>query len=502
MRGRPAGLAAILIVAAAVVGTPAAARSIAPVALPVAQAVRLPVTVATPVRVCPGPQTLVVPQGATPTQPGGPVEVGAVALTGAGATAALGDTELDRAQDGEVALAARTLSGAGTLELTAAAQGRAIATSAVQTTLTPAGDLRGLDAVACATPAAEAWLVGGGTLAGERARLLLADPTPSPAVVDVLVHGPDGPVSAPSGQGVVVPAGGQIAVFIDALAPDVEAIAVHVRARSGRVVATLHHSLLRGLTPGGVDDVAPSAAAATRQVLPGVVVAEHGDAAVRVVVPGPADGIVRVRLIGPEGTVASSSPSSLVATVAGGAVHDIPLTDVDPGTYTALVDADVPVVAGALSQRTEAGGELAGTASAVGDQVPPSELAWTAATTALHGSVIAALPHEVAGVSAALVVAAPGGALRAGLREIDAEGRVGAERRIGLRGGASNTVPLAPTTVAVLLSPPADVPLHASVLLTTGTGMFSVVPVRPGPTPPGPAPQVVEDDRVGLTVVP
>ena len=155
--------------------------------------------------------------------------------------------------------------------------------AATQATSATSGDLRGLAAIACEPALADSWLVGGGTGTGERTRLLLANPTPAAALVDVVVHGEDGRVDAPQGEGVVVPSGQQVALYVDALAPDAGPVAVNVTARSGRVVAVLHHTRMLGITPGGVDDVGPAAPPGTDQVVQGVVVAPPGSARVRVV---------------------------------------------------------------------------------------------------------------------------------------------------------------------------------------------------------------------------
>ena len=233
----------------------------------------------------------------------------------------------------------------------------------VQSTLATGGDLRGLTTTTCAAAAADTWLVGGATTTGHRLRLLLANPAGTPATVDVAVHGPDGRVRAPSGDGVDVPAGGSKAVFVDALAPDLPAVAVHVSARAGRVQATLHSSVLRGLVPGGTDDVPPAAPPARRQVVPGSPTsrpracppggARPGEAGRRigeaeardgeptrrtterrrrragrdrgrVAVPGAEEAVVRIKLLGPGGRGRARRPAA--ANVPAGGVVDVPLT--------------------------------------------------------------------------------------------------------------------------------------------------------------------------------
>ncbi len=148
--------------------------------------------------------------------------------------------------------------------------------AAAQVTLARAGDLRGLVTGACPTAVTDAWLVGGGTVPGRRGRLLLANPTPAPAVVDVFVSGPSGPVPLPTARGLVVAPGRVRAVLLDALAPGLERLAVHVVARSGRIAPVLHDSYLRGATPAGVDDVVAAAAPSRHAVVPGVVLGRPG----------------------------------------------------------------------------------------------------------------------------------------------------------------------------------------------------------------------------------
>ncbi len=505
-------------IAALVTGGTVAAQAIPPRGIPQRTWPALPVSAATPVQVCPGPETMVVPEGAVPIDPPGPVVVSAVsdeaATLGTLVPAAAGAAPVPAdpqplTRSAEVSLGGVSRSAAGAVRLDAGRRGapRTAAAAAVQATIGTSGDLRGLAAASCAAAASDLWLVGGGTAEGERSRLLLANPTPAAASVDVFVHGAKGRLKAPAGEGIVVPSGRQIAVFVDALAPNASEVAVHVTARSGRVVAALHHTRVRGFTPGGVDDVTAAAPPSRGQVLPGVVVATHGGAFVRVAVPGSAEAVVRVSLLNAKGSVAGAGA---VLGVPGGGVRDVPLTGVADGTYTAVVAADVPVVAGAISGRTVAGGELAGTSLAVGRTVPPSELAWSTATLALRGAVTVALPRTPRGsgvspVAAELVVAAPAHAASFAVREVSTSGVVSTAREVTLEAAHSIVIPVSAGTAALLIRPPGKPgtggPVYAAVVLSTqdeAGPMLSVLPVRPGPAEPGPAPRVVQDQGLGV----
>lgn len=532
-RARLRGALTMAVAVGAVTAIAAAARAVAPGEQVRASAPTLAVAATTPVLLCPGPQTLAVPAGGTPVPPPGPVVVQGLALRGTttgtspkGAGATLGDLvpsstgaapaagsprPMSAGPDAALGGVLRTTAGAVRLDATTA-QDRQVPTAALQYTLATAGDLRGLEATSCGSATGEAWLVGGGTAEGERVRLLLANPTASPALLDLIVHGPDGPVKAPGAEGILVPSGRQVAVFVDALAPETGGLAVHVVARSGRVAASLHHTLLRGLTAGGVDDVSPAAAPARAQFLPGVVVAANGRASVRVVVPGADDGVVKVQLIGEQGAVPVANG---IIEVPAGAVRDVNLTGVRAGTYAAVVESDVPVVAGAMVSRSVEGGELAGTPQAVGRTVPPSELAWVTATQPVRGTALVTLPRapETKGangsappaITARLVLAASGAGsspVEVGVRRVGPDGVLGDEQTLRVSTDRPAISAIAPGAAGLVVRVPTSrLAVHAALVLEAQDAagpMISVVPVRPGPPAPGPPPQLVEDPRVGL----
>ncbi|MFN8079487.1 MAG: DUF5719 family protein [Kineosporiaceae bacterium] len=514
MRARLRGALVLVLAGGAAVGLTLAAQAYGTPMPTTVRPATLSLSSATPTLVCPGPETLLAPAGGSTAAPGGPVTVSAVALTGAGGTATLtGLAPLVLSGDLAQARLPRATAGAVRLDARAAGAGGAVPAAALQTTLSPSGDLRGLSATGCAAATNHAWLVGGGTGAGDRTRLVLTNPTPSTALLDVFVHGPQGLVKAPAGEGVVVAAQHQAVLFVDALAPDAGQLAVEVVVRTGRVVATLHHQRLAGFTPGGVDGVVPAAPAARSQVIPGLDLAAPGRTVVRVVAPGSAEAVVRVHLVGASGPV--TVPGAVV-TVPGGGVRDVPLqvsTALPAGHYTAVVEADLPVVAGALLTRTLPGGELAGTAAAVGKAVPPSDLAWAGATSPVRGTVILAMPP--AGIGSRLVLASPdaspasstaaqGSAAEVGVSELTAAGVAGPERIVSVESGHQVDVAVAATTTALVLRsiPSAGSgPIHAAMVLTAADAagpLISVVPVRPGPTAPATPPVVVHDPGVGV----
>nr|WP_269330120.1 DUF5719 family protein [Kineosporia babensis] len=366
--------------------------------------------------------------------------------------------------------------------------------AAVQSTLTPKGDLRGLSASRCDQTSADAWLVGGGTKTGERLRLLLSNPTAATAVVDVSVLGEKGKVEAPAGDGVVVPAGGQTPVLVDALAPDQERVAVHLVARSGQVVARMHGSKLRGLVPGGVDVVSPSAEPAKRQLIPGISLvngysktaddpAAAGSTSIRLAVPGNEEAVVKIRLLNSSGEV--EMPGAAVLNVPAGGVVDVPIAGIASGTYTAVIDADVPVVAGAQIGRPAAAGAQA------------TDFGWAPAVTARKSGGYTMLPPGTR-ATVSLVAAAKASSLT--ITPLDAEGEELDVVNVEMKEATAAAFPLAEGAVAFRMSDPQGGAVAASVVATAtdavGT-LITVLGVDPAKADEVPA-TAVADTRVGL----
>jgi GT2 family glycosyltransferase len=259
--------------------------------------------------------------------------------------------------------------------------------------ITPQGDLRGLAAASCLEPSASTWLVGGSTEIGSSALLVVANPGRTPAEVSLDVWGPTGALDAGGAATFLVAPGAQRGVLLEGVAAEQRRIAVHVTAAGGLVSAHLQDSRLQGFTPAGTDLVTAGAAPATRQVVGGVVVpdssVEQPDAAlVRVLAPGDDRAVARLTVLGPDGPVSLPGAESLE--LGPGEVTDVSLAGLPAGAYTVVVDADVPVVAGAMITRPGDPVEL-------GD-LPTLERAWSSAGRAGATGVVALPPGLVATV--------------------------------------------------------------------------------------------------------
>jgi hypothetical protein len=190
-----------------------------------------------------------------------------------------------------------------------------------------ATDADALAAQECLSPRARWWFTGGGAGLDHQSELVMANLDPGPAVVDVVVHGPEGPVDSVDTRGITVGPGEVRTLDLVEVAPQSDELSVHVEASRGRVVAGLADSF--ATTPAaepGLEWV-PSQAEASRTVrlapLP-----RQADARTLVVTnPGEREALVDVEVSGESGSFAPTDvaqvrvpPGSVVTADLGNAV--------------------------------------------------------------------------------------------------------------------------------------------------------------------------------------
>lgn len=353
------GVAAATIVAATLIPLPTLGTE-APSELvtPVATGQRL---------LCPGPVLRLADetgQGATTSSPIGRADVTYGASAGAMDSTPL---SLSDAQNGGTQSAPALLQTPPSSE----ADSEPIIVSGAQAQRVGANEFVGLAAAACAIAAGDAWLAGGATTVGRTTLLTLSNPTEVPATVDLELFGENGPIAAPGTTGIVVPPDGQRVLSIAGFAPGLESPVVHVMSRGGQVVANLQQAIVRGLDPGGVDVIGVTAAPSTSLVIPGLVMTDStaveqllaGEGTndllttVRVLVPGEEDATVNVSLV-PEDGADTGISFSIDATA--GQVTDLPLAEIENGSYTVTIRSSVPVVGAArVSSAGSAGTDFA-----------------------------------------------------------------------------------------------------------------------------------------------
>ncbi|WP_345763845.1 DUF5719 family protein [Diaminobutyricibacter sp. McL0608] len=249
-------------------------------------------------------------------------------------------------------------------------------------------DFAGIAAASCDEAQADSWLVAGATTLGQTSLVLLSNPSTVQATVDLTIYSEAGAVTAPGATGITVAPGTQRVVALAGLAPTAAAPVVHVVSSGGRVVASLEQSDIVGISPHGVELVGATAAPATHQVIPGMIIrslaaiqsAQGGEGygsdlpAVRLFVPGTEAATVRIGALGEKGTVMGNSYS---ATLKPGIATEIPLDHLSDGNYTVTIDSTKPLVAAA---RTSA---VSGKAFDFG---------WFVATQQVEDSFLAAVP--------------------------------------------------------------------------------------------------------------
>ncbi|WP_163275287.1 DUF5719 family protein [Cellulomonas iranensis] len=469
------GLTAGAVVAGTQLGT-ADARALPAVDVEVAPT---PVTLE-----CPGPvllpQRTVRGDAAFDPAPVAPVvTVDAVTAEGSGAGALAvaplgGGTAL--ADLGAGGGAAHLADVAGPLVVRAEPRDDAPVAAATGASVVTDGDARGLAAASCRAPSSDDWLVGGATGIGSTSTLVLSNPGLTAAQVTLEVFGPNGPVEQTTAQHVVGP-GATRTVDLGGTAAGQSALVVHVTVAGGQVAARVQDTAVLGFTPAGTDLVVPGSAPAARQVVTGLDVEASAvgasDAPVlRLLAPGDAATTAHVSLLGADGPVAL--PGADEVPLAPGEVVDVPLGGLPAGTWTAVVDADVPVVAAAVVSRSGVPGAL--------DDEARVERAWSASTaTDVHGVV--ALPR---GIAARLVVAAVGqddedrGRTRATLRALDRDGTVLSEVPVTVDAGTTgawDVADVAAGAVALELEPDGGTPLAWGVTLTVAQADGDLVAV-------------------------
>jgi Family of unknown function (DUF5719) len=339
---------------------------------------------------------------------------------------------------------------------------------AEQTTLIPTGDQRGLSTSACAAPAADTWLVGGGGEPGRRGRIVLTNPSPNGVTVDLEVYGAKGPVRATAARGIVVGAHERTVVLLDAIAPGERSPVVHVVASGGVISASLSDTWLDGTTPVGADDVVGTAPG-TRLVVPGVVASGAPGSLVLRIGATSHEAVVRVRLLGAQGPTVAPVNNGVIR-VPARRVKDVDLSRVAAGGYGIQLTSDQPVVAAAELRPPAA------SATALRD------LSWTSAQPAV--SVLAGVPLGLIGPTwtSSLMLTAPDADARVDVVTVAPDGSQ-TVRPVSVEAGTSVSVPLAAPALSAWLRPRAG--SVTAALVTTYADpagpMTSVAPLADTP---------------------
>lgn len=339
--------------------------------------------------------------------------------------------------------------------------------SAIQVTVAPDGQARGLAATRCVTPGTDSWFVGLGTEVGHSSRLHLVNAEQAPASVQIGLSGPDGVISIGGLGSVVVPARASATYDLDALAPDQTSLAVHVVARTGRVAAGILDQRVVDLDSQGVDWVPAAAPPARVVVVPGV---SRGSGAriLQLIAPGDLDTRVEVRLLTESGAITPVGLEAIQLTA--GEVTQVAIDPVAAGDAVAIeLRSDEPIVAGL---RVVTGAT---------DQ--PHDLAYTAGALPLADPTYVSGARGGPGWTSRLILTASAGATTTTLTYVAADtGAVIGSTDLTLDAGSTTIAPDladAPTMYGILVSPhgPGVMAVLQLGLLQGGVQFASLVPL-------------------------
>lgn len=343
------------------------------------------------------------------------------------------------------------------------------------------GDLRGTAAAACQNPANDLWLVGADTSLGRTAVLNLTNASGTPATVNLDLFGAKGVIQAPGSRGLLVAPGTTRSIVLAGLAPGQDSLAVRVRSTGGPVAAVIQQSVLRGLTPGGVDFITPGTGPATRQAVTGLDIQdpaalgpltaksgfEDAGPALQIAVPGAADAVVEVKMYGRDGQ--KPLPGGGVVTAKAGSVTTVPLAGVPAGHYTVSASSDVSFTAAARVTRGLKAED-------------PTDVAWAPSAIRLGSQHLVPVP---AAGSRFLMFGAPDGRATISYTPVTADGKIRNATTADIAGGTTASVQIpadveGSAVVGYLVSAAGEAAYGAVLLERDGKADVATVPVSPG----------------------
>ncbi len=272
-----------------------------------------------------------------------------------------------------------------------APQGSALLT-ANQTQLAATSSANGLAGAACQNPSSDIWLVGGSTSTGRESLLIIRNPSPVDATVDLEIYGEEGLLELPGLSGLAVTSGKTLVLPMAGLAPKAKTFVTHVTSKGGAIAAWLQVKSVRGLAAAGLDYVSPSIGASLSQVIPGIFIRGAADAAalasanadyadlaqtIRVFVPGEKEANIKVQILGAN---AKTFGTVILQTLKPGAVTDVSISGLTDGDYVAVLESDVPVQSAARLSRTDK------------TKVPATDFTWLQAAQAIDGARVVSVP--------------------------------------------------------------------------------------------------------------
>lgn len=208
-----------------------------------------------------------------------------------------------------------------------------------------------LAAAACSAPRASWWFTGAGAALDHTSTLVMTNADPGPAVVDVRIYGPDGPVDTIGTRGITVAPGTSQTLNLAGVAPQTDEMAVHIQASRGRIVAAVadEFALRAGAASGS--EWLPDQTLASRVVRLAGLPQKATSRTLLIANPSDLEAIVEVQVAGGSGAFTPSGLGEIQ--VAPGTVSSTDLTSaVGDEAVAVRLRSRVPVTATVRSTRS------------------------------------------------------------------------------------------------------------------------------------------------------
>ncbi len=242
--------------------------------------------------------------------------------------------------------------------------GLAPAAYAAQRTVRAASRDAGLAVAACSATADSWWYAGVDTAVGSTSRLVLSNPTPAVAVVDLTFYGPQGRVAAVGAHGIPVAPRTRQSLDLARFAPGLDAVTVHVKATRGRVAAAVDVSRVNGVTPAGNEWLAASLPPAN-DVLVNAGDGGKGDQRLVITNPSGREAVLQVRVLAESGPFTPEPLKDLRIRPGRTIVEDVSaITGTSVAAFQVTTDQDqATVLAGLISESSQSAVDLSSTSS-------------------------------------------------------------------------------------------------------------------------------------------
>lgn len=279
-----------------------------------------------------------------------------------------------------------------------------LALSGIQQQLVQVDGLAGFAAASCGESANDFWIIGGSTETAREALLLLFNPSPIDATVDLRIFTDLGEAKVSGLSGISVLARSSIVLPLSSFVPGAGKIAVQVQSESAKLAGWIQQKSVRGTSPQGVDLIGANPGAGKELVIPGFVIRGSEQIARLSALEGNSDSGHALRVFAPEGAqitiqVVSADPEAFgavfVGEVAEGTVEDFPILELEDGDYSVFISADKPVFASLHAAR------------ASGTENPTLDFAWINPAEEVSGTRAIVLPNTSQSI---LMIANPGSA--------------------------------------------------------------------------------------------